>query len=143
MEEQNICSNYYVVKSYLKFCANFNIKKAYIKWHPAHFVESKKYFLKKFREENIEIIELSNELSIELYLSSTRKSHKIISNGSSLLIYSALLGKKCTAHIIYPILHKLLVKKTPRSDYWINTFSQYRMKNLFLESDFSNELNNK
>jgi len=134
LEEQNICNNEYVIKSYLIFCSNHNITRAYIKWHPAHTIQSKKYFLETFRTNNIEIIELPIDLLMELYFSSTNKSHKVVSNGSSLLIYAALFGKNCTAHIIYQILHKVLGKKTPRSDYWINTYSQYTINNLILES---------
>ncbi|MBT7901358.1 MAG: hypothetical protein HN601_10505 [Candidatus Marinimicrobia bacterium] len=134
LEEQNICNNDSVLKSYLLFCSNHNITKAYIKWHPAHTIQSKNYFLETFSKSNIEIIVLPNDLLMELYFSSTNKKHKVISNGTSLLIYAALFGKNCTAHIIYPILHKVLGKKTPRSDYWINTYSQYTINNLFLES---------
>jgi len=135
LEEQNICNNKYVLKSYLIFCSNHSITKAYIKWHPAHTIQSKNYFLNIFSANNIEIIELPNDLLMELYFSSTNKSHKVISNGSSVLIYAALFGKNCSAHIIYPILHNILGKKTSRSDYWINTYSQYKMNNLFLESN--------
>jgi hypothetical protein len=135
LEEQNICNNKHVLKSYLIFCSNRNISKAYIKWHPAHTNQSKNYFLNIFKANNIGIIELPNNLSMELYFSATNKLHKVISNGSSVLIYAALFGKNCSAHIIYPILHNVLGKKTPRSDYWINTYSQYKIKNLHLETN--------
>lgn len=140
LEEQNICNNIHVVKSYLLFCSKYNIKKAYIKWHPAHTIQTKKYYLDTFSSNNIEIIEIPNNLPMELYFSTTNRTHKVVSNGSSLLIYAALFGKKCTAHIIYPILHYILGRKTPRSDYWINTYSQYKIQNLFLESIRKNEL---
>jgi len=135
LEEQKICSNEYILKSYLIFCSNHNITRAYIKWHPAHTIQSKKYFLETFSTNNIEIIELPNDLLMELYFSSTNKSHKIVSHGSSLLIYAALFGRNCTAHIIYPILHNILGKHTPRSNYWINTYSQYKIDNLIIESN--------
>ena len=135
LEEQNICNNKYVLKSYLIFCINHSITKAYIKWHPAHTIQSKNYFLNIFNTNNIEILELPNDLPVELYFSTTKKSHKVISNGSSVLIYAALFGENCTAHVIFPILHEVLGKKTSRSDYWINTYSQYKIKNLYLESN--------
>ena len=56
LEEQNICKNEYLLKSYVKFCEKNSIKKAYIKWHPAHTNQSRKYFIKKFIVPQLKLI---------------------------------------------------------------------------------------
>lgn len=132
LSEQGICSNRELSLTYIRFCVNSNIKEAYIKWHPAHTNESKSEIKSLLRTSGITLIELEKTLSLELYFMHTSTKHKIVSIGSSLLIYGALFGKNCVSFALYPILHIIINGYTPRSKYWLNTYPKFTNDKLIL-----------
>jgi hypothetical protein len=125
LSEQGICSNRDLSLTYTTFCINQDIKEVYLKWHTAHTSKSKDEIRSYLKNYDIKIIELDNTLSLELYFSYTDVEHKIVSIGSSLLIYAALFGKHCISHALYPTLHNITNKHTPRSNYWLNTYPKF------------------
>ena len=71
---------------------------------------------------------------MELLFATSNSKLTLISNGSSLLIYGVLLGQH-KSHVIFPVLHKIGNSKTPRSQYWENTFLNLKIPNLIIENE--------
>jgi hypothetical protein len=136
LEEQMIVSNTIMCNSYLHYLKNNSIKEVYIKWHPSHTLNSKNYILKRFCKANIAVDIIPDAIPLEALFSSER-AFEVITHGSSLAIYAAVLGTS-SSKVLYPILHKLNGKLTPRSQYWINTFPKLNFERLTI-IPFSNE----
>jgi hypothetical protein len=134
LEEQNITTNQNIANSYIYFLKKNSIDVINIKWHPAHTVNSKKIISKLISNEGISINYIDDSIPMELVFATSNSKLTLISNGSSLLIYGVLLGQH-KSHVIFPILHKISNCKTPRSQYWENTFLNLKLPNLIIENE--------
>jgi hypothetical protein len=134
LEEQNITTNQNIANSYIYFLKKNSIDVINIKWHPAHTVNSKKIISKLISNEGISINYIDDSIPMELVFATSNSKLTLISNGSSLLIYGVLLGQH-KSHVIFPILHKISNCKTPRSQYWENTFLNFKLPNLIIENE--------
>jgi len=134
LEEQNITTNQNIANSYIYFLKKNSIDAINIKWHPAHTINSKNIISKLISNEGISINYIDDSIPMELVFAAVNSKLTLISNGSSLLIYGVLLGQH-KSHVIFPILHKISNCKTPRSQYWENTFLNLKLPNLIIENE--------
>ena len=134
LEEQNITTNQNIANSYIYFLKKKSIDAINIKWHPAHTVNSKNIISNIISNAGISINYIDDSIPMELVFATSSSKLTLISNGSSLLIYGVLLGQH-KSHVIFPILHKISNSKTPRSQYWENTFLNLKLPNLIIENE--------
>jgi hypothetical protein len=134
LEEQNITTNQNIADTYIYFLKKYSIDTINIKWHPAHTLNSKNIISKLISNAGISINYIDDSIPMELFFASENSKLILISNGSSLLIYGVLLGKH-KSHVIFPVLHKITNSKTPRSQYWENTFLNLKLPNLIIENE--------
>jgi hypothetical protein len=134
LEEQNITTNQNIANSYIYFLKKNSIDVINIKWHPAHTVNSKNIISNIISNAGISINYIDDSIPMELVFANSSSKLTLISNGSSLLIYGVLLGQH-KSHVIFPILHKISNCKTPRSQYWENTFLNLKLPNLIIENE--------
>ncbi len=134
LEEQNITTNNNIANSYIQFLKKNSIDIINIKWHPAHTLNSKDIISKLISNEGISINYIDDSIPMELLFATSNSKLTLISNGSSLLIYGVLLGQH-KSHVIFPVLHKIGNGKTPRSQYWENTFLNLKIPNLIIENE--------
>ena len=125
LEEQKICTNINLINTYISYLKKKKYSKVYLKWHPGHSENSKSVIKSTLNIEGIKTLIIPNDLMMELYFTTTKNNHEIISIGSGLLIYAAILSKTCKPVALYKLLEKNS-KKTPRSEYWQETFSDFK-----------------
>ena len=130
LDEQNISVNKMNIKVYTDYLCSSKVEAVYIKWHPAQKESTKRMYRSSFETCGIEIREIDPSVPMELYFTKTESAHTILSIGSSLLLYAALLNRNNVSIVLYNNLHSLIGKKTPRSQYWEETFNLFNLDNL-------------